>query len=174
VQSFLEFELVARERFELSSAAPEAAMFDHCTTGLLNWKLKPQTWDKYFSARQKHGDVLLFLFFQRLLDAVAFLSAWIPVFAAPQRRDYSVLTLQKSSCAKHLVGEIVGVVAGAVSAVLVFARFLLHGLNHSSGSGFSYFTFLARLKSFPSLSLTEATINGKTIIASPITMVLSA
>jgi hypothetical protein len=26
--------LVARERFELSSAAPEAAMFDHCTTGL--------------------------------------------------------------------------------------------------------------------------------------------
>ena len=34
VQSFMEFELVARERFELSSAAPEAAMFDHCTTGL--------------------------------------------------------------------------------------------------------------------------------------------
>jgi hypothetical protein len=28
--------MVARERFELSSAAPEAAMFDHCTTGLLN------------------------------------------------------------------------------------------------------------------------------------------
>ncbi len=27
--------VVARERFELSSAAPEAAMFDHCTTGLL-------------------------------------------------------------------------------------------------------------------------------------------
>jgi hypothetical protein len=26
--------VVARERFELSSAAPEAAMFDHCTTGL--------------------------------------------------------------------------------------------------------------------------------------------
>jgi hypothetical protein len=26
--------LVARERFELSSAAPEAAMFDRCTTGL--------------------------------------------------------------------------------------------------------------------------------------------
>ena len=26
--------MVARERFELSSAAPEAAMFDHCTTGL--------------------------------------------------------------------------------------------------------------------------------------------
>jgi hypothetical protein len=33
-QAALTKALVARERFELSSAAPEAAMFDHCTTGL--------------------------------------------------------------------------------------------------------------------------------------------
>ena len=63
VQSFMEFELVARERFELSSAAPEAAMFDHCTTGLLNWKLEPQTWDKYFSARQKHAATFCYFCF---------------------------------------------------------------------------------------------------------------
>jgi hypothetical protein len=32
--------LVARERFELSSAGPEPAMFDHCTTGLRCARLK--------------------------------------------------------------------------------------------------------------------------------------
>jgi hypothetical protein len=63
VQSFLEFELVARERFELSSAAPEAAMFDHCTTGLLNRRLEPQAWDKYFSARQKHTAIFCYFCF---------------------------------------------------------------------------------------------------------------
>lgn len=68
----------------------------------------------------------LFLLLQRLFDAVAFLGAWIPFFAAPKRGDDCVLTLQVSSGAEHLAWEVVGVVAGAVSAEFVFGRFLLH------------------------------------------------
>ena len=45
---------------------------------------------------------------------------------------------------------------------------------HSLTTGSSNFTFRARLKSFPSLSTTEATIIGKTIIASLMTITLSA
>jgi hypothetical protein len=54
--------MVARERFELSSAAPEAAMFDHCTTGLCD-KLKLQAWDKYFSVRLKDTEVFCYFCF---------------------------------------------------------------------------------------------------------------
>ncbi len=43
--------MVARERFELSSAAPEAAMFDHCTTGLQERDTRNQ--NKYFGAVEK-------------------------------------------------------------------------------------------------------------------------
>jgi hypothetical protein len=45
---------------------------------------------------------------------------------------------------------------------------------HSLTTGSSNFTLRARLKSFPSLSTTEATIVGKTIIASLMTITLSA
>jgi hypothetical protein len=56
-------ELVARERFELSSTAPEAAMFDHCTTGLLNRRLEPPRWNKNFSARKKGMPTLCYFCF---------------------------------------------------------------------------------------------------------------
>jgi hypothetical protein len=46
--------MVARERFELSSAAPEAAMFDHCTTGLYGKRLNSEDWDKYFSVKSEN------------------------------------------------------------------------------------------------------------------------
>lgn len=69
---------------------------------------------------------LLFLLLQRLFYAVAFLSAWVPFFATPERGDDRVFILQVSSGAENLVWEVVGVVAGAVSAEFVFRRFLLH------------------------------------------------
>jgi hypothetical protein len=69
--------LVARERFELSSRAPEAPMLDRYTTGL-----QPTP--------TKHGFYIITLvlrhaplFLEGFSDAVAFLADWGPLITAP-------------------------------------------------------------------------------------------
>jgi hypothetical protein len=69
--------IVARERFELSSRAPEAPMLDRYTTGL-----QPMS--------SKHGFYIITLalryaplFLEGFSDAVAFLAEWIPLLTAP-------------------------------------------------------------------------------------------
>jgi hypothetical protein len=68
---------VARERFELSSRAPEAPMLDHYTTGLQSTPSKTHFLCNNFS-------VALFtvLFFEGVSDAVAALVNWSPVLTA--------------------------------------------------------------------------------------------
>ena len=74
--------MVARERFELSSRAPEALMLDRYTTGL-----------RYFGSGfliitlvlgfKNRGKLFVGFVFQGFFYAVAFLAAWVPVFATP-------------------------------------------------------------------------------------------
>ena len=79
---------VARERFELSSRAPEAPMLDRYTTGLC--------------VQHKHVSLLLTLMllrvavvflFYRFPNAVAFLANSVPTAAVPQSVNYRVLVL---------------------------------------------------------------------------------
>ena len=73
--------MVARERFELSSEAPEASMLDHYTTGLCSIKILKVRRCVITLAFSAYAN--LFLVFLCFLDAVTFLSAWGPFFAAP-------------------------------------------------------------------------------------------
>jgi hypothetical protein len=76
--------LVARERFELSSKAPEALMLDHYTNGL-------QVADKHRSLLLTL--TLLFFLFQRFPNAVAFLANTVIAVAVPKRVHDGVFVL---------------------------------------------------------------------------------
>jgi len=117
---------------------------------------------------------LLFLFFRGLADAVTFLSAGIPFFTTPQSLHYCILVLQKPSRAEHQIWIIVGVVTCAVPTELLLGLNAFFHCDSSITLKSLSFRLGTRLKSLPSLSMTEATITGKTIIASPTTMTLSA
>ena len=71
------FLLVARERFELSSEAPEAPMLDHYTTGL---PLYHKTCFHVITLTLLQS---AFFFFERFPNTVAFLADRIPVAATP-------------------------------------------------------------------------------------------
>ena len=79
--------LVARERFELSSEAPEAPMLDHYTTGLRVGRLP----------RFLVITLTLLRFTLTLVegfsDAIAFLADSVIVFTEPQRAHYRVFVL---------------------------------------------------------------------------------
>ena len=105
-------------------------------------------------------------------DAIAFLTARIPFFAAPKRVHDRIFVFGKTLSAEHLAWIVVSVMAAAVSAIFSFNGISFH--SDSSTVSFPCSLLATRLKSPLSLSITEATIMGKTIVASPITMTLSA
>ena len=79
--------MVARERFELSSRAPEAPMLDRYTTGL---QLMPSKHGFYVITLALH---LAVLFLNSISHAVAFLDNWVPVVTTPQCIHYWVFVL---------------------------------------------------------------------------------
>ena len=92
--------MVARERFELSSAAPEAAMFDHCTTGLRPTESSIECSNNLNAKLYERASERLTLLFHGFFDAVAFLTAWVPVFAAPERVHEWVLVFREAFAAE--------------------------------------------------------------------------
>ena len=106
--------MVARERFELSSRAPEAPMLDHYTTGL--------------QAFNKTSFQLLTLTFRCALRlsalsfsyTVAFLANPVLALAAPKRIHDWVFVVPVPCGTENFGGVIVAVVAVAVAAELFF------------------------------------------------------
>src|SRR3990170_915160 len=101
--------MVARERFELSSEAPEAPMLGHYTTGLPPSKRLPRFFTYNLNVALRVVPISLGFF-----DAVAFLANHVPVATAPERIHNRVLILPVPRGTEHLVWVLVGVVAVAV------------------------------------------------------------
>ena len=120
--------------------------------------------------RKKSGQLTLFL--HCFPDAIAFLTAGIPFFTAPERVHNWIFILGKTLSAESLAWIVVSVMAAAVSAIFSFNGIFFH--SDSSTVSFAWSLLAIRLKSPLSLSITEATIIGKTMVASPMTMTLPA
>jgi hypothetical protein len=114
------------------------------------------------------------LIFGGFFKAITFLRSWIPILAAPRHFDNGVFLFRKTFSAENFGGVIVCCVIATVSAesLLLFV-FFFHFEALLVGVFLNTLSCL-RLKLLPNRSMTEAAIIGKTIIASPITIVLSA
>ena len=82
----------------------------------------------------------------------------LPMGTAPESVYYRVFAFKVAELTEYFVRIVIYIMLSTVSAVLFLHWFLL----------------LARMKFSPSLSVTAATINGKVISMSPITMILRA
>src|SRR3990170_7523557 len=115
--------MVARERFELSSEAPEAPMLGHYTTGLPPSKRLP----RFFAYNLNVALCAVPLSFG-FFNAVAFLADHVPFAAAPERIHNRLLILPIPSGTEHPAWVLVGVVAIAVPAEPFSGFRLFHSL----------------------------------------------